>query len=268
MPLKFKYKAESDIPAEHKSFYTKKGDVWQLDAEGAEDAERFAEFRDNNVSLLKALGATSIEDAKTKAAAMKDVDPARYRKLVEDAEAAEQKRLKDAGKLEEAHAQQVAALKKAHAEELARVTGEKATLQTRLETLLIDGSVQSEAVKKGVRPTALVDVTTRARNVFALDGDKVVAKQGDKAMFNTKGEPLTIGDWLDSLTADAPHLFEGSKGGGSGGGGGGTGNFGGLTYNPFDPKTLNRTEQARLKRTSPELAKRLENLASTNGKAG
>lgn len=266
MALKFKYKLESDIPTEHRPFYVRKGEVWQLDADGAEDAERFAEFRDTNISLLKALGATSVEDAKAKAAAMKDVDPARYRKLVEDAEAAETKRLKDAGKLEEVHAQQVAALKKAHTAELERITGEKTTLKTRLETLLIDGSVQAEALKKGVRSTALVDVTTRARNVFALDGDKVIAKQGDKPLFNTKGEPLTVGDWLDGLVADAPHLFEKSNGGG--GGGGSVGNFGGLSYNPFDPKTVNRTEQARLNRTNPELAKRLQTLASTNGKAG
>lgn len=266
--LKFKYRSESDIPAEFKSHYAKKGDVWQLDAEGAEDAERFAEFRDTNISLLKALGATSVDDAKAKAAAMKDVDPARYRKLVDDAEAAEQKRLKDSGKLEEAHAQQLAAVKKAKDDELATERTAKAALQARLESLLIDGSVQAEAVKKGVRTTALVDVTTRARNIFALDGDKVVAKQGDKALFNSKGEPLTVGDWLDTLTADAPHLFEKSNGGGSGGAnGGGTGGFGGLTFNPFDAKSVNRTEQARLTRTNPELAKRLQTMAGTNGKA-
>jgi hypothetical protein len=267
MALKFKYKSEADIPADQKALYKKQGDVWILDAEGAEDAERFAEFRDTNISLLKALGANSVDDAKAKAAAMKDVDPARYKQLVADAEAAEQKRLKDAGKLEELHAQQVAALKKAHTEELTRLGSEKAGLQARLENLLIDGAVQTEALKKGVRSTALPDVVARARNIFKLDGDKVTAKNGDKALFNSKGEPLAIGDWLDSLTADAPHLFEGSKGGGSGGGAGG-GNFGGLNYNPFDPKTPNRTEQARIARTNPELAARLRTLAGTNGKAG
>jgi len=266
--LKFKYKSESDIPAEHKSLYKKEGEVWLLDAEGAADVERLTEFRENNIALMRELGVASIDEVKAKLKKLKDVDPERYAKLVADADAAEQKRLKDAGKLEEAHAAQLNALKKANADELARVTSEKATLQTRLETLLIDGSVQAEAVKKGVRPTALVDVTTRARNVFTLDGDKVVAKQGDKALFNTKGEPLTIGDWLDSLTADAPHLFEGSKGGGSGGGGSANGNFGGLDKNPFDPKTVNRELQARLTRTNPELAKRLQTLAGTNGKAG
>lgn len=247
MPIPFKVKSESEIPAEHKTLYVKKGDVWVLDAAGAEDAERVAEFRDRNIALMK------------EAEKFKDIDPEKYRRLTKEAEDAEQKRLKDSGKLEEAHAAQVAAMKNAHAEELKKHGERTSALTQRLETVLIDDAVAGEALKKGVRATALLDVKTRARNVFNLDNDKVTATNGGKALFGRSGEPLTIGEWLDTLATEAPHLFEGNSGSGSGNNGDKSGGSG--EHNPYKRETWNLTRQAQLERTDAAKANRMKAAA-------
>ncbi len=132
-------------------------------------------------------------------------------------------------------------------------------LTVRLETVLIDDAVATKAVEKGIRPTAILDVKARARSVFKLDSDKVVAMKDGKPAFDAKGEPLSIAAWLDALATEAPHLFEANKGGGGGNdkdkgipGGG---------VNPYSKATWNLTSQAKVERENAPLAKRLKEAA-------
>lgn len=255
MPLPFKVKAKEQIPADHAALYVErtltiggKSETWfVLDATGAEPEERLQEFRDNNVKLLK--------DAEK----FKDIDPEKYKKLMADHAAAEHERLKKEGKLEEAHAAQVDALKNSHKQEVEKAGVRVTELTERLSKVLIDDAVATKATEKGVKPTAIIDVKSRARAVFKMEGDKVVAMNGEKPAFNTKGDPLSIADWLDTLSAEAPHLFEESKG--SGGGDRNQGNTNG-EVNPYSKATWNLTKQAALTRTDPKKAAAMQSAAT------
>jgi hypothetical protein len=72
--------------------------------------------------------------------------------------------------------------------------------------------------------------------------------------------PMTLAEWVDALVSDAPHLFESNAGGGAAGNGsGGVGNR--SVKNPFRKETWNLTEQMKLQKTDPQLAKRLKAAA-------
>lgn len=262
MPLKYRYKTESEIPSDLKSFYVEKDGAWILDAQGVVDADHHRQFITNNSRMMAALGAANAEDAIAKLEKMKDIDPAKYAKLMKDADDAATAKLKSEGKLEELHAQQVEALKNANQKALEVLAGEKTVLQRRLESLLVDDAIIAACTKKGVKPEAMLDAKLRGKLVFRLEGETVVAKDGDKCLFDEKGEPLTIETWLSQrLANDCKHWALPNSGGGAGGGGagGGAGADGG---NPWQPgKTFNLTKQALIMKENPALAARLKAAA-------
>lgn len=262
MPIRYRYKTKAEIPAAHVDLYIEKDGEFILDAEGAADAAKLAEFRDNNKALLKALGVEKIDDAKAKLEKLKDVDPDRYKELTKAFEDLEQKKLETKGEYEKALSKQKETLNAEHKKVLDTLNGEVAKLQAKLAIVLIDDAVSAEAIKKGVRDTALTDVKARARGVFKLDGDKITTVEENK--FGKGGEPLQIGEWVESLLTDAPHLFDPSKGSGAGGGDKG-GGFGGP--NPYElGANFNLTKQSELERTNPALAKTLQAKAQAAGK--
>ena len=90
---------------------------------------------------------------------------------------------------------------------------------------------------------------------FEADGTTVrYGKDGVTAM--------TLEEWVDAQTSDAPHLFESNAGGGAAGNpaGGGTGSSR-SAKNPFRKETWNLTEQMRLTKSDPGLAARLKAAA-------
>lgn len=255
MSLKYRIKTKAEIPAEHAALYVEKNGEFILDAEGAADADRLAEFRNNNTKLLKLIGADKIEDALAKLETLKDVDPAKYKELVKAFEEAETDKLKNKGEYEKA-LETVKATMKAEFERQKKILEDaNAQLRQRLEVELIDNAVVAAATAKGVRASALVDVKARARGVFKLDGDKIGAFDGTTPKLRTDGEAYQIGDFVESLVKDAAHLFDESKGTGGGVGGGGGGYQG---VNPYAAATKNLTLQAQIERTNPTLAKQLQ----------
>jgi len=153
---------------------------------------------------------------------------------------------------------QVKTAKSAFEKQLAAVTGERDTLTGRLTAIQIDQAVVTEATKRGLRATALPDITARARQSFklvngvpqAFEADGQTARMG-------KDGPMTLAEWVDALVSDAPHLFEANAGGGAAGSGsGGAGNR--SVKNPFRKETWNLTEQMKLQKTDPQLAARLK----------
>lgn len=86
---------------------------------------------------------------------------------------------------------------------------EKEALTSRLTTIQIDQGIITVATKRGLRPTAIPDITARARTVFKLvngsprafenDGTTIVGRDGVT--------PMTLEEWVDAQVADAPHLF-------------------------------------------------------------
>lgn len=252
MKPKFKYTDPAEIPAAIKSLYVESSGVWIMDVEGAADAERLREFRENNITLTKELADTK--------ALWAGLDPADVRTLVEKRKDIEAQKTKDKGEIESLVTERTAAMKAAHDAELARIKAVAEASTAELTKIKVDQSLVAAATKHGLRPTAQPDLIGRGRAVFTLnDKGELEAKGPDgKTLYGKGAEPLTPEEWVESLAKEATHLFEPSKGGGTPGGGGGTGgNKGGTGTNPFARETFNLTAQTSLLRTDPQTARRL-----------
>ena len=246
MALKFKYATKQEIPAEHQSFYVESDGAWTLDADGVVSQAKLDEFRQNNIALTNQLKR------------FEGIDPDAVRQLADD-----KRKLEEAAQLKAGDVDKVieARLKAARAEwdkTHGVVVAERDTLTSRLTAIQIDQAVVTEATKRGLRPTAITDITSRARQTFklvngvpqAFDGDGQTARMG-------KDGPMTLAEWVDALVSDAPHLFEANAGSGAAGSGsGGAGNR--SVKNPFRKESWNLTEQMKLQKSDPSLAARLK----------
>jgi hypothetical protein len=209
MALKYRIKKLEDVAEPLRPLYRQEGDEFVLDAEGVVPKERLDEFRTNNIQLQQQLDK------------LKDVDPVKYRELVEIQRQMSEGELLKKGDLEGVVNSRVTSMK-------AALEGERDTFRTRAEqaesqlaVLLIDSAVRNEAIKHGVRPTALDDMVLRARTVYKMkDGAAVPHDDKGEVVYGRDGKtPMPMNDWVVGLKKTAPHLFEGSQGGGAGGGG-------------------------------------------------
>jgi hypothetical protein len=257
MALKFKHATKAEIPAEHAGLYVERDGAWHLEVEGAVDRAKLEEFRATNVALLK-------ERDELKAR-FDGIDPDAVRKLAEEKRKLEEAAQLKAGEFEKVLEARVKTVRGELEQQLAGVATERDSLHARLAAIEIDQAVVGEASKRGLRGTALPDITARARNTFRLVNGVPQAFEGDGQTPRAGRDgvtPLSVAEWVDTQVAEAPHLFENNAGGGaSGNGSGGAGGGKGSGKNPFRKDTWNLTEQMRLQKTDPALAKRLQAAA-------
>ena len=261
MPLHFKHPTRAEIPAELQPFYVERDGAWHLDVEGAVDKSRLEEFRTTNIALLK-----ERDELKRR---FEGIDPDEVRKLTAEKRQLEEQQQLKAGEVEKVLESRVKAVKAELEKQLSGVTLERDSLNARLASIQIDQAVVTEATRRGLRATAIPDITARARNTFRLVNGVPQAFEGDGQTARTGRDgltPLTVAEWIDQQVSDAPHLFEGNAGGGGGGaaspyshGPGGAGNR--SVKNPFRRETWNLTEQMRLQKTDPALAARFKAAA-------
>ena len=249
MPLKYKYASKGEVPAEHASLYVERDGAFVLDAEGVVDKAKHEEFRQNNITLANQLKR------------FEGIDPDAVRQLAD-----EKRKLEEAAQLKAGEVDKVidARLKTARADwdkQHGVVVAERDALHGRLTAIQIDQAVVSEATKRGLRPTAIPDITSRARLTFKLVDGVPQAFDGDKVRTGKDGvSPMTLAEWVDALVSDAPHLFEANAGGGAAGSSsGGAGNR--SVKNPFRKETWNITEQMKIEKSDPQLAARLKATA-------
>jgi len=249
MPLKYKYATKQEIPAEHQPFYVERDGAWLLDADGIVSQAKLDEFRQNNITLTNQLKK------------FEGIDPDAVRQLADD-----KRKLEEAAQIKAGEVDKVieARLKSARAEwdkTHGVIAAERDALHGRLTAIQIDQAVVTEATKRGLRPTAITDITARARQTFklvngvpqAFDSDGQTARMG-------KDGPMTLAEWVDALVSDAPHLFEANAGSGAAGSGGGAaGNR--SVKNPFRKESFNLTEQMKIQKSDPQLAARLKAAA-------
>src|ERR1051325_8612918 len=255
MGLKFKHASKDQIPAENAALYVERDGAWVLDADGAVDKSKLDEFRASNVTLMK-----ERDELKQRFAG---IDPEEVRKLADDKRKLEEAQQVKAGELDKVID---ARLKSARAEwdKLhGVVVGERDALHGRLTAIQIDQAVVMEATKRGLRASAIPDITARARVNFKLVNGvpQAFEADGQTARMGKDGfTPMTLAEGADALVSDAPHLFEANAGGGAAGSGsGGAGNR--SVKNPFRKETWNLTEQMKLQKTDPQLAARLKAAA-------
>jgi hypothetical protein len=248
MALKYKYATKQEIPAEHQSLYVERDGAWTLDADGVVSQAKLDEFRQNNITLTNQLKR------------FEGIDPDAVRQL-----AAEKQHLEDEQRLKDGKFQEVldARLKTARTDwdkQYGVVVAERDALTGRLTAIQIDQAVVTEATKRGLRPTAIPDITSRARVNFKLVAGVPQAFEADgqtARMGKDGATPMTLAEWVDALVSDAPHLFEANAGGGAAGSGsGGAGNR--SVKNPFRKESFNLTEQMKIQKSDPQLAARLK----------
>lgn len=210
MALKHKIEKLEDVAEGLRSLYEAGTGGFFLQVEGMVPKAQLDEFRNNNIVLMR-----ERDELATK---FKDVDVVKYREML----AAAGKTPKE---IEDAVQARVQKLNEEHTAALADVTGKLTSTTLQLNTVLVDGTLKSEAAKNGVLATALDDIVFRGRTVFKTEDGKLVATndKGEK-MYDTDGtSPLSVTSWLKEVKKNAPHLFEGMRGAGAGGSGGGGG---------------------------------------------
>ena len=254
MALKFKFKTREEIPAELQSLYVERDGAWILDADVVEKS-KLEEFRATNITVMK--------ERDDLAKRFEGIDPDEVRQL-----AADKQKLLEERQLKSGEADKVieARLKTARADwdkQHAVVVAERDALHGRLTAIQIDQAVVTEATKRGLRATAIPDITSRARTNFKLVNGvpQAFEADGQTARLGKDGvTPMTLAEWVDALVSDAPHLFEANAGGGAAGSGsGGAGNR--SVKNPFLKESWNLTEQMKLQKSDPQLAARLKAAA-------
>ena len=257
MTLKYKFKTKDEIPAEHHSLYAERDGAWVLDVDGAVEKTKLDEFRNNNVALAK-----ERDELKKR---FEGIDPDEVRKLADEKRRLEEAQQLKAGEVEKVIEARVKAHKGDFDKQLAAATSERDALNARLVAIQIDQGVIGAASKRGLRATAIPDITSRARGVFRLVSGVPTAFEADGQTVRPGKDgvtPMTLEEWVDAQVSEAPHLFESNAGGGAAGNGsGGVGGGKAPVKNPFARATWNLTEQMKLQKTDPKLADRLRAAA-------
>jgi hypothetical protein len=240
--MKAVYQTLEEVPEALRGEYEEKGGSFVLKVDGdlpqylepltqarsaAEDAkEKLKTFRENNVKLLKELGAASFEDAVEKLKILKSVDPAEYNRLRDRTQQLEREGIRspeDVTRLFlEKTKQQVEAAVKPLQDRLNEITARERQAQEQLARTTLENALRDAASKAGVDERAVPDFLARGMQVFTLKDGDVVAMRGDQPLFSRRkpGESLSPEEWANDLAVDAPHLFRPSKGGGAPGGAG------------------------------------------------
>jgi hypothetical protein len=255
MALKFKYSSKDEIPAELVALYAEREGAWQLDCDGVADKAKLDEFRNNNTALLKQLA-----EHKQR---FDGIDPDEVRKLAEEKQRLEEERQLKAGELDKVVENRIKGLKADWDKQVATLTSEREALNARLTAIQIDQGVITAATKRGLRPTAIADITARARSVFKLvnGSPRAFEADGQTVRYGRDGvTPMTLEEWVDAQVSDAPHLFETNAGGGAASNGSG-GAAQRSVKNPFRKESWNLTEQMKLLKSDPQLAARLRAAA-------
>jgi hypothetical protein len=269
MALKFKFKTREEIPAEQVSLYTEREGAWVLDVDGAIEKSKLDEIRTSNAALskerdelAKRFEGIDADEARTLLAEKQKREEEKLLKGGDDTAASEEAQRQERERIEKVIESRIKGVKGELEKQVGALTVERDALTARLTAVQIDQGVITVATKRGLRPTAIADITSRARSVFKL-------VNGVPAAFETDGKslrygrdglsPMTLEEWVDTQVAEAPHLFEANSGGGASGQAGGAGSRGhGLQKNPFKKETWNLTEQMRLLKSDPNLAARLK----------
>jgi hypothetical protein len=263
MALKLKYKARDELPAEAAGLYVERDGAWVLDVEGGlvdpavvaeerrADKAKVEEFRANVVAVTREL-----EDLKKR---FEGIDPEEVQKLAEEKQRLLEEQQIKAGEVEKVVESRVKGLKGEWEKQVSSLTSERDALNTRLTAIQIDQGVVGVATRRGLRPTAIADITARARSVFKLVNGAPRAFEGDGATVRYGRDgvtPMSVEEWVDTQVSEAPHLFEANVGGGASARSSGGGQ--GAIKNPFRKESWNLTEQMRLAKSDPALAARLK----------
>ena len=257
MPLQPKYKSLKEIPAEDVRLYVEREGAWHLDVDSKEEKAKLAEFREHNIALEKQIRELN--------ARFEGIDPEAVRKLAEEKTRLEEEQRLKAGEFQSVLDARLKAERTEAEKRVGIVTKERDALNARLATIQIDQGVVAAATKRGLRATAIPDITARARSLFRLVNGVPAAFEADGQTVRVGKDgasPMNLEEWIETQVSEAPHLFESNAcGGAASNGPGGVGSGNRSVRNPFRKESWNLTEQMKLQKTDPTLASRLKAAA-------
>ena len=194
-----------------KELYRKDGEEFRLDVEGMVPKTTLDEFRENNVTLKR-----DNETLTTKLKTYDGIDVDKIKELQETERKVKDGELIKAGKFDELLTSRLDPIKKEFQTQLDTYKADNLNLSRQLDTMTIDEQLTKLGTAKGLRPTAIEDMLARGRRTFSRKDGKVLAIDAEGAQILTKsGEPMNMQHWIESLSTDAPHLFQSSQGGGT-----------------------------------------------------
>jgi hypothetical protein len=199
------------------ALYVEKNGAFVLDADGAVSQDDFdaaeaklAEFRDNNVKLMK------------EAKRFEGVDPDEYRTLKDTVAKLDKQGIKKPDDIAAAVAEAVAKATEPLNTRLKTIETERDTALKAVADKTLEDALWAAGVSAGIADSAKVDFLGRAKSVFSLDGTKIVAKKDDTPLYskrrNNTTNPLTPEEWASDpewLLKEAAHLYKKSSGTGA-----------------------------------------------------
>jgi len=185
------------------------------------------------------------QDVNKKLKPFEGLDAEEIKKVLKSAKDAKDKKDKDEGNWEKV----VADMKAAHETEIAKRDDQQKQWQLELDKNLKAAAVRDAIVEAKIAAPFIKAVTPmlETQMVVVGEGDKRRALIGDK----------TATEFLSAFVATDEGKHYVSADNNSGGGAGGSGVTGYKGPNPFDPKTVNITEQMKLVKENPKLADQL-----------
>ncbi len=258
--LKRIYDKKEDIPAEYQSLYEEKDGRWTIESveiEGFVPVKKLEEFRNQNVKLSESLKKFD------------GIDPERYQELLGRATELDDANLvtkSDVAKRVEARVKEVL---EQHAKEKAQWTTQIGERDAKLRKVLIESKALEAGVPLGLRKEkgAQNALIMLVNNTFTIDenGEPVAYEPDGKTVrLSPNGDQMrgdeAVRSYVKKLSSEeAPFLFEGNTGAGAepGTNRGGRGGADDGAANPWDPKTLNRTDQGKIFLADPARAQRM-----------
>ncbi|MDO4696847.1 MAG: hypothetical protein Q4A49_04890 [Neisseria sp.] len=211
---------------------------------------------DEQVAGLKAKNGEVIGDnkkLKEQLAQFDGIDPEAVRAILKNFADNEEAKLIAEGKVDEVLAKRTERMKAAHDKEIARLQEAAAAAEARADRFtarVLGDAVRAAGVEAGIHKTAFEDALARAQTAFVLSDDgEAAAKDG---VFGKDGSPLTLKEWFEGMKEAVPHWFPAPQGAGATGVVRQNG-----VKNPWSKETWNMTEQGRMYRENPALARSL-----------
>lgn len=236
------------------------GDTAEFEAKIAELQAENERMRKHQEKLLD-----ETKSAKAALKAFEGIDPDKIKQMMKTIESSEEAKLLAEGKLDDVVNKRTEKIRlefeefKNSSKELIDQANKNAeSFKNRYNSERISLSLRQAAEKSGALPDAIDDIINRASGVFSIGEDNAIeARDKDGNLVTVKGKPLDPVIFIEQLKDSAAHFWPASEGhGGSGK------RFSKNTKNPFKKgPDYNLTEQAKLRKSDPELAEQLKAAA-------
>jgi hypothetical protein len=182
----------------------------------AEQVNKVAEFRDNNVKLKAELEAQ--QEAVKQLDNYRDLDPTAAREALAQVAELSKKGVRKASDVDEQVKNALLQFKTSELEPLRQLLTEEKTARQEADKKVSAAAMKNEVLNQfkaaGGQDAAVDFVVSRANDVFKMDGNQLVAREGVYSVDNP-GEPMGLSEWMTKQTKEIAFAFGSSNGGGA-----------------------------------------------------